>query len=170
MTVWENPAVCRLRQVAAQLKVVLPVSFFEEECPHKASLVRLGILTCETGSQSELVRKRVVFARYIEIFWFFIERWRMYGTGVDGGGSADVLQPLQGGESGGGGRHGIVGHVPRPLEEAHRQHHLQLSRHLAQPAHRRIRLRAHHRVRQHAPLAALHAGPRRGQCGAGSCS
>ncbi len=29
MTVWENPAVCRLRQVAAQLKVVLPVSFFE---------------------------------------------------------------------------------------------------------------------------------------------
>lgn len=32
-----------------------------------------------------------------------IERWRVYGTGVDGGGSADVLQPLQGGESGGGG-------------------------------------------------------------------
>ena len=29
MTVWENPAVCRLRQVAAELKVVLPVSFFE---------------------------------------------------------------------------------------------------------------------------------------------
>ena len=34
--------------------------------------------------------------------------------------------------------HGIVGHVPRPLEEAHRQHHLQLCGHLAQPAHRRI--------------------------------
>lgn len=29
MTVWENPAVCRLRQTAAELKVVLPVSFFE---------------------------------------------------------------------------------------------------------------------------------------------
>ena len=28
-TVWENRAVCRLRQVAAQCKVVLPVSFFE---------------------------------------------------------------------------------------------------------------------------------------------
>ena len=153
MTVWENPAVCRLRQVAAQLKVVLPVSFFERA----GNVTYNSVAMIDADGELKGVYRKTHIPDdhfYQEKFYFTpgntgFQVWDTAYGKIGLGICWDQWYP-EAAHVAHGPVHGPDGGADPALSHGHR-------------------LRAHHRVRQHAPLAALHAGPRRGQCGAGSC-